>query len=108
MPRTWRFSVKTAFRELEPAAERVEIRFDGERLSLPAGANLAAALLAAGVGHLRRTPGSGAPRAPFCMMGACYDCLVVIDGVQRQACMTEVADGMAVGRAPSREAALDD
>ncbi len=95
------------FRELEPATGRVEVRFDGETLSLPAGANLAAALLAAGVGHLRSTPVSGAPRAPYCMMGACYDCLVVIEGVQRQACMTEVTAGLVVERAPLREGALD-
>jgi sarcosine oxidase subunit alpha len=40
---------------------------------------------------------SGAPRAAFCMMGACFDCLVTIDGVgSRQACMVPVRDGMAV------------
>jgi NADH dehydrogenase/NADH:ubiquinone oxidoreductase subunit G len=33
------------------------------------------------------------------MMGACYDCLVEIDGEpNRQACMTEVAEGMQVRR----------
>ncbi|MEQ8652259.1 MAG: 2Fe-2S iron-sulfur cluster-binding protein [Kiloniellales bacterium] len=102
--------MKTAlpFRELSPAPERVEIRFDGAPLALPPGANLAAALLAAGAGHFRTTPVSGAPRAPFCMMGACYDCLVVIEGAQVQACMTQVEAGMVVTRAPLREAGLDD
>ena len=55
---------------------------------------LAAALLAAGVSTFRRTPASGAPRGPFCMMGACHDCLVLIDGERVQACMTEVRDGL--------------
>lgn len=32
------------------------------------------------------------------MMGACFDCLVEIDGVTRQACMTEVAAGMTISR----------
>ena len=27
-------------------------------------------------GHCRTTPVTGAPRAPFCMMGVCFDCLV--------------------------------
>ena len=29
-----------------------------------------------GVDHCRTTPVSGAPRAPYCMMGVCFDCLV--------------------------------
>jgi len=74
----------------------VPVTFDGRALHLPDGANLAAALLAAGVDVFRQTPVSGAPRGPFCMMGACFDCLVEIDGVVRQACMVEVAAGLAI------------
>lgn len=85
------------FLELEDAP-RVEVWFDGTSLSLPEGANLAASLLAAEVGVFRRTPVSGEPRGPFCMMGACFDCLVEIDGVVRQACMLEVTKGMRVAR----------
>lgn len=70
------------------------VRFGGQTLMLKEGANLAAELLAAGIATLRRTPVTGAPRGPFCMMGACYDCLVQIDGETRQACMAEVAEGM--------------
>lgn len=88
------------FLELSPdSAPRVTVRFDGQEYRLPEGANLAAALLAAGLRSLRDTPVSGAPRGPFCMMGACYDCLVQIDGVTRQACMVEVRDGLIVTRA---------
>lgn len=83
------------FLELEQAP-RVSVHFDGIALDLPEGANLAAALLAAGVEAFRTTPVSGAPRAPFCMMGACFDCLVDIDGVTRQACMVEVTAGMVI------------
>ena len=92
------------FLELAPdAAPRVAVRFDGQDYSLPQGANLAAALLAAGVRSLRETPVSGALRAPFCMMGACYDCLVEIGGVTRQACMVEVTEGLIVDRAHKDE-----
>lgn len=91
--------MKTASPFLEPeGGPRVEVSFDGRALSLPEGANLAASLLAAGIGTFRTTPVSGAPRGPFCMMGACYDCLVEIDGVVRQACMIEVAAGMKISR----------
>ncbi len=46
-----------------------------------AGESVAAALLAAGVSTTRTTPVGGTPRSPFCLMGACFDCLMVIDGV---------------------------
>jgi len=95
---TWRCSVKPAFLELDTEARRVPVRFAGETLHLPEGANLAAALLAAGVTVLRHTPVSGAPRAPYCMMGACFDCLVEVEGVIRQACMMEVVEGLEIAR----------
>lgn len=90
------------FLELDDAS-RVNVVFDGMPLRLPDGANLAAALLAAGVSVFRETPVSGAPRAPFCMMGACFDCLVEIDGVVRQACMVDVCDGLIVRKPHSAE-----
>lgn len=87
----------STFLELEDTA-RVDVSFNGASLSLPGGMNLAAALLAAGVDVFRHTPVSGAPRAPFCMMGACFECLVEIDGVVRQACMIEVTEGLQIMR----------
>ena len=78
---------------------RVPVTLDGEELQLPEGENLAASLLAAGVRTFRRTHVSGAARGPFCMMGACFDCLVEIDGITRQACMLEVSDGLQIKRA---------
>ncbi|MFK7937885.1 MAG: (2Fe-2S)-binding protein [Roseovarius sp.] len=91
------------FHELADAP-RVDVSFDGQTLSLPDGSNLAAALLAAGVGVFRHTPVSGAPRAPFCMMGACFDCLVEVDGVVRQACMLNVSEGLQITRPRQTEA----
>lgn len=90
--------MKTAspFRELAPSGAKVPVIFDGRELRLPEGANLAAAFLAAGILPLRHTPVTGAPRGPFCMMGACYDCLVEIGGETVQACMVEVAPGLDV------------
>lgn len=88
--------MNSAFRDLAAAAPRVRVNLDGRPLDLPAGMNLAAALLGAGVAVFRTTPVSGAPRGPYCMMGACFDCLVEIDGIHVQACMTEVRAGLAV------------
>lgn len=82
------------FRVLADESNRVPVLFDGRVLELREGENLAAELLASGVMPFRKTPVSGAPRNPFCMMGACFDCLVEIDGVSRQACMTLVRADM--------------
>jgi hypothetical protein len=78
-------------------SETVTIIVDGAPVRAGAGDTVAAALLAAGFDHCRTTPVSGAPRAPYCMMGVCFDCLVTIDGVgNRQGCLVRVRDGMAV------------
>ena len=75
----------------------VSLSFDGRAIKAPAGCSVAAALLANGVSTFRTTPVSGAPRAPYCMMGACFDCLVEIDGQpNRQSCLVAVAEGMQV------------
>ncbi|KIC17440.1 MULTISPECIES: (2Fe-2S)-binding protein [unclassified Leisingera] len=92
------------FLELAGDAPRVRVWFDGLALDLPAGANLAAALLAVGVQVFRHTPVSGAPRAPFCMMGACFECLVETGGRVQQACMLEVEEGMQIARPHEAEA----
>lgn len=85
------------FRRLSEAPLAQTIVFDGRTIACRAGETVAAALLAAGVEHLRTTPVSGAPRLPFCMIGNCFDCLVEIDGQpDRQACLSVVADGMVV------------
>lgn len=90
---------RALFKTLADAAqhEPVTIEFNGEPLQVLPVQSLAAALLAAGIERFRATPVSGAPRAPFCMMGACFDCLVEVDGVgSRQACLVAVRPGMVV------------
>lgn len=77
--------------------EAMTIHVDGRRVVVRAGDTVAAALLADGQEHCRTTPVSGEPRAPYCMMGVCFDCLVTIDGIgNRQACMLQVREGMVV------------
>jgi sarcosine oxidase subunit alpha len=78
-----------------PAA--VTFSFEARSVSAPEGEPLAAALLAAGVRRLGEGPGS--PRAAFCMMGTCQQCLVRVEGRLAQACLVPVRAGMAVTRA---------
>jgi sarcosine oxidase subunit alpha len=72
----------------------VEFLHAGQRLRAPVGESLAAALMAAGLRRLGEGPGS--PRAAFCMMGTCQQCLVRVDGKLAQACLTPVRAGMVV------------
>lgn len=82
-----------------PAGATVTLQFEGRSLTVAAGLSVAAALLLEGAGPFRTTPVSGAPRAPYCMMGVCFECLVEVDGKPgRQACLTTVRDGMVVRR----------
>jgi predicted molibdopterin-dependent oxidoreductase YjgC len=80
-----------------PASNNVTLRFDDHTITAPAGVSIAAALLLSGVGPFRATPVTSAPRAPYCMMGVCFDCLVEVDGIpSRQACLIPIREGMIV------------
>ncbi len=85
------------FRRLKPQGQKIQIFFDDQEIEAIEGENLAAALLAADVTHFRSNPVSKQPRAPYCMMGACFECLVEIDGQSKQACMIEATVGLKVG-----------
>jgi len=75
------------------------IWFDGTAVPARTGDSVALALLAAGVTTTRTTPVSGAPRGPYCMMGACFECLAVVDGRPNvQTCMATVREGMQIQR----------
>jgi predicted molibdopterin-dependent oxidoreductase YjgC len=91
---------RTMFSRLPaPEAALVAVVVGGRKVAVSAGWSVAAALLSAGFDRNREAPVSGAPRGPYCMMGACFECLVVIDGVPDQrACMTPVHAGMRIER----------
>ncbi len=74
----------------------VTLWVDGQALDAFAGESLAAALLAAGRRALRQSSRAGTPRGVFCMMGACQECLVRVDGKRALACQVAVCDGMRV------------
>lgn len=56
------------------------ITIDGLSVKVEEGEPLAAVLLRADPPIARLTPVNREPRAPFCMMGACFECLVEVDG----------------------------
>lgn len=88
------------FDPLEPELpQTVTFTFNGQSVTCAPGHTVASALLAANITSFRATPVSGAPRAPFCMMGACYDCLVSINGATLQACMIPATHGLVIQKA---------
>jgi hypothetical protein len=83
----------------ESTVATVPVTVEGRDIRVPERASAAAAVLLAGFASIRETPVTGAPRAPYCLMGVCFDCLAEIDGVaNRQSCMVMVAPGMAIRR----------
>jgi predicted molibdopterin-dependent oxidoreductase YjgC len=84
------------FRILEDATKKVRVTFNDQEIAVAEGGNLAAELLVAGITPFRQTPVSNAPRNPFCMMGACFDCLVEIEGKSVQSCMVQAREGMVI------------
>jgi hypothetical protein len=82
-----------------PPGGDLTIWFEGAAVAARADDSVAVALIVAGIIATRTTPLSGSPRGPFCMMGACFDCLATVDGRPNvQTCMMPVRDGMRVLR----------
>jgi predicted molibdopterin-dependent oxidoreductase YjgC len=83
----------------EPAEPTLAVTIDGKSHVARDGDTVAATLLAAGISVCRKTPVTGSARGPFCMMGVCFDCLVVIDGhPNQQSCMIVAREGMRIER----------
>jgi hypothetical protein len=80
--------------EIKPTGS---FEFAGQAVPFSAGQSVASALLCAGIVTCRTTLLSNAPRAPYCMMGVCFECAVFVEGVGvRQACMLPAVAGMKV------------
>ncbi|CAO3460079.1 SoxB-like sarcosine oxidase, subunit beta related [Azospirillum argentinense] len=85
----------------------IEITYDGERIPALAGETVAAALAAHGVAAYRHTR-DGGRRGLYCGMGACFECLVTVDGkASQRACLTKVAEGQVVRSQPPAGTAAD-
>jgi predicted molibdopterin-dependent oxidoreductase YjgC len=68
--------------------------FEGRTVRAHPGETIGGALLAAGIRHLRTTRLDGRPRGLHCGIGACFDCVVTVNGrAGQRACLTPVARG---------------
>lgn len=77
-------------------SREVTVTVDGQSVHLPEGMMLASALACADHVRLRLSPRLSAPRGAFCLMGACQECAIHVNGELRQACQTPVCEGLVV------------
>ncbi|SFP06938.1 2Fe-2S iron-sulfur cluster binding domain-containing protein [Amycolatopsis arida] len=72
----------------------MRVKVDGRAVPARPGQTVAGLLLGLGRTSWRTTRHGGRPRGVFCGIGACFDCLVVVNGVPDvRACQRVVEDG---------------
>jgi predicted molibdopterin-dependent oxidoreductase YjgC len=72
----------------------IQISIDGTSIAVPAGLSIAAALMSADLISWRETRINAEARGVFCGIGACFDCLVTVNGQRNiRACLEQVRDG---------------
>ncbi|MBP0465558.1 FAD-dependent oxidoreductase [Roseomonas sp. PWR1] len=87
------------------ASAPIRFTFEGREVEALQGESIAAALSAAGILAFRETA-KGAPRGLWCGMGACFDCVVTVDGrAGQRACLVKAEAGMRVDGAPPADPA---
>jgi len=91
------------FRTLLESGDPVTIHLDGAPITARRGETVAAVILRQIETWTRQSPISGERRAPYCMMGVCFECLAEVDGQgSTQTCLTIVHEGMQVRRQRQR------
>lgn len=77
--------------------EKITFLFNGQEMDGYSGETVAAALHAAGVRELAKSPNLHRPRGLFCAIGNCSSCLMVVDGQPNiRVCVTRLRPGMKV------------
>ena len=85
---------------IRPVGRSVTFRFDHHEIDAFAGETIASALAAQDMASIRQDQG-GTWRGLYCGMGACFECVVTVDGrVAQRACMTKVQGGEDVRSTP--------
>jgi NADPH-dependent 2,4-dienoyl-CoA reductase/sulfur reductase-like enzyme len=77
--------------------ETLHFTFNGKELEGYAGETIAAALHAAGIKELAKSPVLHRPRGLFCAIGNCSSCLMVVDNEPNiRVCVVKLKEGMKV------------
>ncbi|PWE53704.1 (2Fe-2S)-binding protein [Metarhizobium album] len=87
------------FRKLHDPEVVLTVFIDGIAVPAETGESVAAVLMRQEDCWSRLTPVKNSKRAPYCMMGVCFDCLAEVDNVASvQTCLTTVREGMCITR----------
>jgi D-hydroxyproline dehydrogenase subunit gamma len=88
------------FRPLYNTPQPIQVELDGKPVMAREQETVASLLLrVASPESYRKSLVSGTARAPLCMMGVCFECLIEIDGqANQQGCLTPVREGMRIRR----------
>ena len=88
------------FRKISPpSTPPLTLTIDGKSVTAERGETVASVMMRQANPSCRHTPVHGSSRAPFCMMGVCFECLMEIDGEPNsQGCLVIVAEGMRIDR----------
>jgi D-hydroxyproline dehydrogenase subunit gamma len=74
----------------------IQLNIDNREFSVTEGSTVATAIFASDADNFRRSI-SSEQRFPFCGMGVCFECRVIIDGVRHQrSCQILAENGMKV------------
>jgi predicted molibdopterin-dependent oxidoreductase YjgC len=76
----------------------IRLEFEGTMIDAREGETIAAALMAASIEVFRLSAVTRSPRAPYCQMGVCFECVLRVDGQLRRACLEPVTEGSCVSR----------
>lgn len=93
------------FSRIDPIGTTVTLIVNGQPVEVPAGISVAAALLMAHCSPpWRRSVVLRVPRAPYCLMGVCFECVACVDGRPGcRTCLTPVRAGMHITREGSHD-----
>jgi predicted molibdopterin-dependent oxidoreductase YjgC len=86
---------------MKPLPQTIELTLDERLYRVPNGVTVAAALRLSGI-EATRLSVRGEARAPFCGMGICHECRVLVNGQRRLACQTLCTEHMTVVTGTSR------
>ena len=67
------------FRKISPpSTPPLTLSIDGKSVTAERGETVASVMMRQADPSCRHTPVHGSSRAPFCMMGVCFDCLAIV------------------------------
>ena len=88
--------------------QRLTVVVNGTAVHVPQGFSAAAAMLLHNQGATRTSALSGEGRAPYCMMGVCFECLMEINGKpNQQGCLVTTTKNMHINRQQGKREAND-